>query len=65
MAHTVPHEFTQISFPLKALKLLLREVKLGGESATLANQVPALDSDDEVHVDFLFTCSTFPLVGFG
>ena len=44
----VPTEFTSVTFPVKALKLILRDVKLGGESATLATQVPAVESDDEV-----------------
>ncbi len=46
----VPHEFTSVSFPVKALKLILRDVKLGGESATLATQVPAVESDEEVRL---------------
>jgi len=43
----VPHEFTSVSFPVKAVKLLLRDVKLGGEAATLVTNVPPVDSDDE------------------
>ncbi|KAG5644159.1 hypothetical protein DXG03_009054 [Asterophora parasitica] len=47
---TTPTEFTSITFPVKALKLLLRDVQSGGESATITAQGDAaygIDSDDE------------------
>ncbi|KAF8079173.1 armadillo-type protein [Lyophyllum atratum] len=48
---TTPTEFTSITFPVKALKLLLHDVQSGGESATISAQggadTYAIDSDDE------------------
>ncbi|KAG6849551.1 hypothetical protein H0H93_007499 [Arthromyces matolae] len=41
-----PTEFTSITFPLKALKLLLHDVRSGGESATLSAQGGASNFDD-------------------
>ncbi|KAF7302737.1 ARM repeat-containing protein [Mycena chlorophos] len=47
---TTPHQFSSISFPLKALKLILHDVQAGGESATVTAQgetfAPDVDSDD-------------------
>jgi hypothetical protein len=46
----VPHEFTSIPFPLKALKMIVHDVQSGGESATVTAQGGAndVDSDDGV-----------------
>ncbi|CAA7265862.1 unnamed protein product [Cyclocybe aegerita] len=43
-----PHEFTAISFPVKALKIILRDVQSGGDAATLTAQgeVYDVESDD-------------------
>ncbi|KAJ8502780.1 hypothetical protein ONZ45_g11446 [Pleurotus djamor] len=48
----VPQEFTSISFPVKALKLVLRDLHSGGEAAvysTIGNEAydVDVDSDDE------------------
>ncbi|KAG6872765.1 hypothetical protein C0995_006804 [Termitomyces sp. Mi166 len=40
-----PTEFTSISFPLKALKLILRDVQSGGESATISARGGAATDD--------------------
>ncbi|KAF8346879.1 armadillo-type protein [Amanita rubescens] len=48
-AKQTPHEFTSVPFHVKALKLLVRELQLGGESATITARGGAaedLDSDD-------------------
>ncbi|KAM6498769.1 Armadillo-type fold, partial [Amanita muscaria] len=48
-----PHEFTSVPFPVKALKLLVREIQSGGESATItarggdAVDVESDDGDEE------------------
>ncbi len=49
--HIAPHEFASVPFHVKALKLLVRELQLGGESATITARGGAaedLDSDDGV-----------------
>ncbi|KAF8167572.1 armadillo-type protein [Crassisporium funariophilum] len=45
---TTPHEFTPVSFPVKALKIILHDLQSGGESATVTAQgdVYDVDSDD-------------------
>ncbi|KAG5638025.1 hypothetical protein H0H81_002226 [Sphagnurus paluster] len=46
---TTPTEFTSIPFPVKAVKLLLHDVRSGGESATIAHgggDTYDIDSDD-------------------
>ncbi|KAI6120877.1 armadillo-type protein [Pisolithus croceorrhizus] len=41
-----PHEFTSIPFPVKVLKLLVRELRSDGESATIPGGGFEVDSDD-------------------
>jgi len=46
-----PHEFTQIPFPIKAMKILVHEIQSGGEAASMSafagtGSVPELESDD-------------------
>ncbi|KAL4067241.1 armadillo-type protein [Scleroderma yunnanense] len=43
---TTPHEFTSVPFPVKALKLLIHELRSGGESAAIPNTTFEVDSDD-------------------
>ncbi|KAF8832761.1 hypothetical protein HHX47_DHR1001493 [Lentinula edodes] len=46
---TPPIEFTSVSFPVKAIKILLHEVQSGGEPATMGNTqdfADDVDSDD-------------------
>ncbi|KAI6154075.1 ARM repeat-containing protein [Pisolithus tinctorius] len=43
---TIPHEFTSIPFPVKALKLLVRELRSDGEPATIPGEGLEVDSDD-------------------
>ena len=45
-----PHEFTSISFPVKALKIILHDLQSGGESATVTarGDVYDVESDDGV-----------------
>ena len=45
-----PHEFTSISFPVKALKIILHALQSGGESATVTarGEVYDIESDDGV-----------------
>ncbi|KIN92743.1 hypothetical protein M404DRAFT_737758 [Pisolithus tinctorius Marx 270] len=45
---TIPHEFTSIPFPVKALKLLVRELRSDGEPATIPGEGLEVDSDDGV-----------------
>lgn len=45
---TAPHEFTSVSFPVKVLKLLVHELRSGGESAAIPNTTFEVDSDDGV-----------------
>jgi len=45
---TAPHEFTSVPFPVKALKLLVHEMRSGGESAAIPNTTFEVDSDDGV-----------------
>ena len=51
-----PHEFTFISFPVKALKIILHDLQSGGESATVTarGDVYDVESDDGVGFFFLF-----------
>ncbi|KZT02228.1 ARM repeat-containing protein [Laetiporus sulphureus 93-53] len=42
----MPTEFTRIPFPVKALKLLLRDLQTGGESATRRINLEDVESDD-------------------
>ena len=46
----MPHEFTSIPFPVKALKILVHDVQSGGESATMTahGDTHDVDSDDGV-----------------
>ncbi|KZP10073.1 ARM repeat-containing protein, partial [Athelia psychrophila] len=43
---TTPHEFTSVPFPVKALKLLVHDLRTNGESATMNGQTFDVDSDD-------------------
>ncbi|KAI6012635.1 armadillo-type protein [Pisolithus orientalis] len=43
---TIPHEFTSIPFPVKVLKLLVRELRSDGEPATIPGEGFEVDSDD-------------------
>ncbi|KAH7915756.1 armadillo-type protein [Hygrophoropsis aurantiaca] len=44
---TTPHEFTSVPFPVKALKLLVHDLRSGGDSATIpAGEAYEVDSDD-------------------
>ncbi|KAG1779599.1 armadillo-type protein [Suillus placidus] len=43
---TTPHEFTSVSFPVKALKLLVHDLRAGGDSATIPKAEFDVDSDD-------------------
>ncbi|KAF9078120.1 ARM repeat-containing protein [Rhodocollybia butyracea] len=50
---TTPTEFTSVSFPVKAIKILLHEVQSGGEPATMGNtqefadDIDSEDGDDD------------------
>ncbi|EJD54369.1 ARM repeat-containing protein [Auricularia subglabra TFB-10046 SS5] len=47
-AKQIPHEFTVIPFPVKALKLLLHDLQLGGDAAAITAASAGLaDSDDD------------------
>ncbi|KAG2094819.1 armadillo-type protein [Suillus cothurnatus] len=41
-----PHEFTSVPFPVKALKLLVHDLRAGGDSATIPKAEFDVDSDD-------------------
>lgn len=45
----VPHEFSVVPFPVKALKLLLHDLQSGGDAAAIsaAGAADLVDSDDE------------------
>jgi hypothetical protein len=43
-----PHEFTSVPFPVKALKLLVHDLRSGGDSATIPKAEYDVDSDDGV-----------------
>ncbi|KAH7886300.1 ARM repeat-containing protein [Phlebopus sp. FC_14] len=44
---TTPHEFTSVPFPVKVLKLLVHELRSGGEAASFPSGEAFVDSDDE------------------
>lgn len=50
LATAAPHEFTSIPFPVKALKIIIRDLNSGGESATITAQGNTfeVESDDGV-----------------
>lgn len=48
MVFVAPHEFTSIPFPVKALKILVHDLRTNGESAALNGQNFDVDSDDGV-----------------
>ncbi|EJD03488.1 ARM repeat-containing protein [Fomitiporia mediterranea MF3/22] len=53
-AKKTPHEFTKISFPVKALKLIVNDLRSDGESATMGTisaQAGVTGSDDGVRED--------------
>ena len=51
-----PHQFTTITFSLKALKLIIKALQVNGESATLAVAKDIVDAgDDEVGVTLILT----------
>ena len=57
---TAPHEFTSVSFPVKALKIIIHDLQSGGDAATISaqgNTVEDVDSDDGVSYSFM-RCST-------
>jgi len=48
-----PHEFTSVSFPVKALKIIVHDIQSGGDAATISAAQPktyAVESDDEVRL---------------
>ena len=49
----VPHEFTSIPFPVKALKILVHDLRSGGESAVINGQGEEFDVDSDDGVSFL------------
>lgn len=51
-AVAAPHEFTSLPFPVKALKIVIRDLQSGGDSATISAQGNTFDveSDDGVCV---------------
>ncbi|KDR85511.1 hypothetical protein GALMADRAFT_52743 [Galerina marginata CBS 339.88] len=44
---TTPHEFTTVSFPVKALKIILKDIHSAGEAATLTAQGNIFDVDSD------------------
>lgn len=50
-----PHEFTSIPFPVKALKILVHDLRSGGESAAIGGQGEEfdIDSDDDVSLSIV------------
>ncbi|KIM88892.1 hypothetical protein PILCRDRAFT_244255 [Piloderma croceum F 1598] len=44
---TIPHEFTSIPFPVKALKILVHDLRSGGESAAINGQGEEFDVDSD------------------
>lgn len=44
---TVPHEFTSVPFPVKALKILLHDLQSGGDSATISAQGETFEVDSD------------------
>jgi hypothetical protein len=48
-----PPQFTRVTFPVKALKLLLHDLQTNGDAATMAARTAPIDaaSDDSVSVD--------------
>ncbi|KIJ66488.1 hypothetical protein HYDPIDRAFT_174567 [Hydnomerulius pinastri MD-312] len=44
---TTPHEFTSVTFPVKALKLLVHDLRSKGESTAFPGGEGFVDSDDE------------------
>jgi len=51
-----PHEFTSVSFPVKALKIIVHDIQSGGDAATISAAQPktyAVESDDEVRLSWL------------
>jgi hypothetical protein len=42
-----PHEFTAVPFPVKAIKLLLKDLQTSGEAATMAahSNIPDFEPD--------------------
>ena len=47
-----PHEFTSIPFPVKALKILVHDLRSGGESAAIGGQGEQFDVDSDDDVSF-------------
>lgn len=43
----VPHEFSSIPFPTKALKILIHELQSSGESGALSGQTDAIDAESD------------------
>ncbi|EKM84237.1 hypothetical protein AGABI1DRAFT_52094 [Agaricus bisporus var. burnettii JB137-S8] len=42
-----PHEFTSLPFPVKALKIVIRDLQSGGDSATISAQGHTFDVDSD------------------
>ena len=63
---TAPHEFTSVSFPVKALKIIIHDLQSGGDAATISaqgNTVEDVDSDDGVSYSPFMRCSTRLIFG--
>lgn len=63
---TAPHEFTSVSFPVKALKIIIHDLQSGGDAATISaqgNTVEDVDSDDGVSHSPFMRCSTRLIFG--
>jgi hypothetical protein len=52
----VPHEFTSIPFPVKALKILVHDLRSGGESAAINGQGEDFEVDSDDGVSFVDSC---------
>jgi hypothetical protein len=48
----VPHEFTSIPFPVKALKILVHDLRSGGESAAINSHGEEFDAESDDGVSF-------------
>ena len=55
----MPTEFTRIPFPVKALKIILRELQSGGEAASRRMNASEADSDDGVSTTPVFFLDSY------
>ncbi len=46
----MPHEFTSVSFPLKALKIIIHDLQTSGESGMPSGSNLDAESDDGVRI---------------